>query len=195
MPLVLTSLHWRRMLPANVRFALAGILTGAAIASAVPAVWAGVGPTVPPIHDVTTDTEDPPAFVAVLPYRRYARNPPGYDGATVAARQRAAWPDLVPLDTPLGRDRVHAVARAAMTRAGWQIVGDDVAAGRLEAIATTRWLRFKDDVVVRLRDRPEGGTRVDVRSKSRIGRNDFGTNARRIRTYLADLCAHLEAST
>jgi uncharacterized protein (DUF1499 family) len=81
-----------------------------------------------------------------------------------------------------------------MVRAGWRVVGDDVAAGRLEAIATTRWLRFKDDVVVRLRDRPEGGTRVDVRSKSRIGRSDLGTNARRIRTYLADLQTALAAS-
>ena len=74
-----------------------------------------------------------------------------------------------------------------MTRAGWRIVGDDAAAGRLEAIATTRWFRFKDDIVVRLRDRADGGTRVDVRSKSRIGRSDLGTNARRIRTYLTDL--------
>jgi uncharacterized protein (DUF1499 family) len=63
-------------------------------------------------------------------------------------------------------------------------VGDDAGAGRLEAVATTRWLRFKDDVVVRLRDRPDGGTRVDVRSKSRIGRSDLGTNARRIRAFL-----------
>ena len=77
------------------------------------------------------------------------------------------------------RAEVHAAARAAIARAGWQIVGDDAEAGRLEAVATTRWFRFKDDIVVRLRDRAEGGTRIDMRSKSRIGRSDLGTNARR----------------
>ena len=160
--------------------------------------FAGTGPAsdgpVPRIHDITTDTLDPPQFVDVLPYRRHALNPPGYAGEAAAAQQRAAWPDLVPLDTPLDRRRVHVEARDAMIRAGWRIVGDDAGAGRLEAIATTRWLRFKDDVVVRLRDRPGGGTRVDVRSKSRIGRSDLGTNARRIRTDLADLHTALAAS-
>ena len=148
----------------------------------------------PRIHDITTDTLDPPQFVDVLPFRRRALNPPDYGGEAVAAQQRAAWPDLAPLETPVDRRRVHVAAREAMVRAGWRVVGDDVAAGRLEAIATTRWLRFKDDVVVRLRDTPAGGTRVDVRSKSRIGRNDLGMNARRIRAFLADLHAALAAS-
>jgi uncharacterized protein (DUF1499 family) len=183
----LTSLRRRRMLSRGAWLALAGILAGAVIASAVPAGWARTGSTVPSINDVSTDTQDPPHFVDVLPHRRGASTPAEYGGEAVAAQQREAWPDLGPLDTPLARGRVHAAARDAMTRAGWRIVGDDAAAGRLEAIATTRWFRFKDDIVVRLRDRPDGGTRVDMRSKSRIGRSDLGTNARRIRTYLADL--------
>ncbi len=183
----LTSLRWRRMLSRGAWLALAGILAGAVIASAVPAGWARTGHTVPSINDISTDTQDPPQFVDVLPHRRRASNPAEYAGEAVAAQQRAAWPDLGPLDTPLDRGRVHEAARDVMTRAGWRIVGDDAAAGRLEAIATTRWFRFKDDIVVRLRDRPDGGTRVDVRSKSRIGRSDLGTNARRIRTYLAEL--------
>lgn len=183
----LTALRWRRMLTRGAWLGLAGILAGAMVASAVPAGWARTGRTVPPIHDITTDTQDPPQFVDVLPHRRGARNPPEYDGAAVAAQQRAAWPDLGPLDTAVDRRRVHTSARDVMQRAGWHIVGDDQAAGRLEAIATTRWFRFKDDIVVRLRDRPGGGTRVDVRSKSRIGRSDLGTNARRIRAFLADL--------
>jgi uncharacterized protein (DUF1499 family) len=185
----LTALRWRRMLTRGAWLGLAGILAGAMVASAVPAGWARTGQTVPPIHDITTDTQDPPQFVDVLPHRTGARNPPEYDGEAVAAQQRAAWPDLGPLESAADRPRVHAAARDAMRRAGWQIVGDDQGAGRLEAIATTRWFRFKDDIVVRLRDRPDGGTRVDVRSKSRIGRSDLGTNARRIRTYLADLAA------
>jgi uncharacterized protein (DUF1499 family) len=189
--LALTALLWRRMLTPAAWIALALILAGAVVASAVPARWARVGRTVPPIHDITTDTDDPPVFVDVLPHRRGARNPPEYAGGAVAAQQRATWPDLRPLDTPIDRGQVHVAAREAMRRAGWEIVGDSPAEGRLEAIATTRWFRFKDDVVVRLRDRAHGGTRVDVRSKSRIGRSDLGTNARRIRAYLRDLRAHL----
>ena len=69
---------------------------------------------------------------------------------------------------------------------GWDIVTADKSSGRIEATDTTRWFGFKDDVVVRLT--PWGaGTRVDVRSVSRIGRSDIGTNARRIRQYLDQL--------
>ena len=148
----------------------------------------------PRIHDITTDTQDPPQFVDVLAHRRWAMNPPEYEGPAVAAQQRATWPDLRPLETPVARAQVHQIARDVIGRSGWRLVGDDVSAGRLEAIATTRWLRFKDDVVVRLRERAGGGTRVDVRSKSRIGHSDLGTNARRIRTYLADLRTALEGA-
>lgn len=189
--LALTALRWQRMLTPVAWLVLATTLAGAIVASAVPAGWARTGRSVPPIHDITTDMQDPPLFVDVLPHRRGAMNPPEYAGAVVAAQQRAAWPDLGPLDVPLPRARVHAEARAALQRAGWQVVGDDETSGRLEAIATTRWFRFKDDIVLRLRDLPGGGTRVDMRSKSRIGRSDLGTNARRIRTFLADLQARL----
>jgi uncharacterized protein (DUF1499 family) len=69
---------------------------------------------------------------------------------------------------------------------GWDVVAVDAGRGRTEATDTTRWFRFKDDVVVRVT--PSGnGARVDVRSKSRVGRSDVGTNARRIRTYLAEV--------
>ena len=137
----------------------------------------------PRIHDVTTDTTDPPAFVDLLAHRRGAWNPAEYS-ASQAVAQRAAWPQIGPLDTPAARPAVHAAARQAMQGAGWRVVADDPDTGRLEATATTPWLRFKDDVVVRLRDRPGGGTRVDVRSASRIGRNDFGANARRVLAFL-----------
>jgi uncharacterized protein (DUF1499 family) len=70
----------------------------------------------------------------------------------------------------------------------WQIVSADTAAGRLEATATTRWFGFKDDVVVRIR--PDAtGSRVDVRSVSRVGKSDVGTNAARVRTFLARLAS------
>lgn len=187
----LTTLRWRRMLPRGAWLVLGPTLAGAIVAAAIPAGWARTGQSVPPIHDITTDTQDPPQFVDVLPHRGAAMNPPEYAGESVAAQQRAAWPDLGPLDLPLPRERVHEAARQEMARAGWQVVGDDTERGRLEAIATTRWFRFKDDVVVRLRDLPGGATRVDMRSKSRIGRSDLGTNARRIRAFLAALATRV----
>jgi uncharacterized protein (DUF1499 family) len=138
---------------------------------------------VPAIHDITTDTEDPPAFDAVLPLREGAPNPPGHPGAEVAARQRAAYPDIVPLTTRMGPDLAFRHALAAARDMGWRIVASDPAQGRIEAVAQTPWFGFLDDVVVRLR--PQGdGSRIDVRSKSRIGVSDLGTNAERVRAYL-----------
>lgn len=137
----------------------------------------------PPIHDITTDTEDPPAFVAVLPLRAGAPNPAEYGGAEVAAQQRAAYPDLQPLRLEVSPERAYAAALAAARPMGWEVVAADSAARRLEASDRTRWFGFIDDVVVRVR--PEGaGSRVDVRSVSRVGRGDAGANARRIREYL-----------
>ncbi len=138
---------------------------------------------VPPIHDVTTDPEDPPAFVAVVARRSGAWNPVDYAGPAVAAQQRAAYPDLVPLDLAAPPERVFPAAEAAARGLGWEIVGTVPAEGRLEATATTPWFGFKDDVVVRVRARGTG-SRVDVRSLSRIGIGDLGANAARIRAFL-----------
>ena len=69
---------------------------------------------------------------------------------------------------------------------GLEIVEADAAQGRIEATATSFLFGFKDDVVVRLTD-DAGATKVDVRSKSRVGRNDFGMNAKRIRAFVAKL--------
>jgi uncharacterized protein (DUF1499 family) len=150
----------------------------------VPWFWRRRAMEVPPIHDITTDTKDPPAFVAVLPLRADAPNPATYGGPEVAAEQEKAYPDVRPLDlasTPPGA--AYARALAAVRASGWDLVAADSAAGRIEATATTGWFGFKDDVVVRIR--PEGaGSRVDVRSLSRVGGSDVGTNARRIREYL-----------
>jgi hypothetical protein len=74
-------------------------------------------------------------------------------------------------------------ARAAAERMGWELVTVDPAAGRLQAVATTFWFGFKDDVAVQVTSQGDA-SRIDVRSKSRVGRGDAGTNARRIRDYL-----------
>jgi uncharacterized protein (DUF1499 family) len=167
---------------ALVPLAAALVLAGAAVL--VP--WRGLqrARAVPPIHDITTDTEDPPVFVAVLPLRTGAPNPAVYGGDSVAALQRKGYPDLRPLRVAAPPATAYARALATAREMKWEVVAVDSVAGRIEATATTPWFGFHDDVVVRLR--PDGtGTRVDVRSVSRVGGSDVGTNAARIRAYLA----------
>lgn len=173
--------RWRR----GRRPALVLAIALGTLAAGVPWYWRRLASEVPPIHDITTDTADPPAFVAVLPLRAQATNQAEYGGPEIAAQQAAAYPDIRPLILPSTRpgaafSRAHGAVRAS----GWDLVAADSAAGRIEATATTGWFAFKDDVVIRIR--PEGaGSRLDVRSVSRVGRSDVGTNARRIRAYLA----------
>ncbi len=168
-----------RALPAAV---LALALGGAA--AFVPWRQLQAARRVPPIHDITTDLEDPPAFVAVLPLRAGSPNKAEYGGDSVAAQQRRGYPDLGPLRLEVPPAAAFARAAAAARAMGWEMVAADSAAGRVEATATTRWFGFKDDVVVRVR--PDGaGSRVDVRSVSRVGGSDVGANAARIRAYLA----------
>ena len=148
---------------------------------------------VPPIHDITTDTEDPPAFVDVVPLRADAPNPVEHGGAEVAEQQRAGYPDLETVGLTVAPDRAFAAALEAAREMGWEIVAAEPDEGRIEATATTFWFGFKDDVVVRVRPAPAGGSELDVRSLSRVGGSDLGTNARRIRAYLEVLDRRLEA--
>jgi uncharacterized protein (DUF1499 family) len=166
--------------------ALLAALLVAGAAFVVPWRSAQQARRVPPIHDITTDTQNPPEFVAVLPLRAGAPNPATYGGDSVAALQRQGYPDIRPLHVDVPPKEAFARALAAAETMDWQIVSADTAAGRLEATATTRWFGFKDDVVVRIR--PDGtGSRVDVRSVSRVGKSDVGTNAARVRAFLARL--------
>lgn len=162
-----------------------GLLLGAAMYG-IPASQMYRARAVPPIHDITTDTEDPPAFVAVLPLRVTAPNAATYGGLEVAAQQRRAYPDLGPITLKVSPALAFERALAAANDMGWDLVDADPGAGRIEATDTTFWFGFKDDVVVRVAP-ADGGSRIDVRSLSRVGRGDAGTNARRIRNYLRKL--------
>jgi uncharacterized protein (DUF1499 family) len=137
----------------------------------------------PPIHDITTDTENPPEFVAIAPLRADAPNPLEYGGAEVAHLQRQAYPDIRPILLDMPPEAAFQRALDAVGRMRWDLVHSDPGAGRIEATDRTRWFGFRDDVVVRLTP-VNGRTVVDVRSKSRVGRGDMGTNARRVRNYL-----------
>jgi uncharacterized protein (DUF1499 family) len=142
-----------------------------------------MAPPAPPIHDITTDTAEPPEYVAVLPLRAAAPNTTVYGGEKIAAQQRAGYPDLQPLILSVPPPQAFERALAAVGEMGWDLVAAEAAAGRIEATDTTFWYGFKDDVVIRVRP-AEGGSRVDVRSLSRVGGGDAGTNAKRIRGYL-----------
>lgn len=165
--------------------ALAGLAIGLIVVG-LPAYWLQVARSVPPIHDVTTDPGDPPAFEAVLPLRADALNPATYGGPQVAAQQAQGYPDIAPLETPVPAQRAFDVALAAATEMGWEIVAAEPDAGRIEATDRTFWFGFTDDVVVRVQA-TDGGSRIDVRSTSRVGVSDMGTNAARVRDYLAEL--------
>jgi uncharacterized protein (DUF1499 family) len=180
----IVALLWR---PAGSRLwrPLLAIVLGV-VATVVPWFWMERAGRVPAIHDISTDTERPPEFVAVLPLRAGAPNPSAYGGPEIAAQQRAAYPDVGPLSLELPPAATFALALRAARESGWEIVAADSAAGRIEATATTAWFGFKDDVVVRVGG-DGAGSRVDVRSVSRVGLSDVGTNASRIRDYLGRL--------
>jgi uncharacterized protein (DUF1499 family) len=145
-----------------------------------------LGSPKPPIHDITTDMQDPPQYVAVLPLRANAPNKTAYGGEKVAALQREAYPDLQPLLLNARPRQAFDRALATVREMGWDLVAADAAAGRIEATDSTFWMGFKDDVVIRVRT-TEGGSQIDVRSLSRVGGGDVGTNANRIRAYLKAL--------
>jgi uncharacterized protein (DUF1499 family) len=156
------------------------------VAAGIPLYGLSVARSVPPIHDISTDTERPPAFVDVLPLRAGAPNAAEYAGAELAAQQHAAYPDLAThrIDAPVAE--AFARAEQAARAMGWEIVAVDEASGRIEATDTTFFFGFKDDVVIRVEPDREG-SRIDVRSVSRVGMSDVGTNAKRIRAYLRRL--------
>lgn len=135
-----------------------------------------------PINDITTDLADPPAFSAVIEYREPGSNPIEYGGTQVAARQREAHPEVVPIHTLRDKRAAFQLAFETAETLGWEIVAGDPYTGIIEAIDTTPFFRFKDDVVIRVREEPSG-SRVDLRSRSRVGRSDLGKNAARIMRF------------
>jgi uncharacterized protein (DUF1499 family) len=142
---------------AGVARSLFALVLGASVA-AIPAAGYLRARSVPPINDISTDP------------------------AESSEAQRTAYPDIRPLRLAVAPNIAFERAKGAMEEAGWQIVREDPSAGRIEAVATTFWFGFKDDVVVRI-TAEDAGSRVDMRSKSRVGKSDLGTNAQRIRAY------------
>jgi uncharacterized protein (DUF1499 family) len=151
--------------------------------AAVPLLQYRTVQSVPRIHDITTDTINPPEFIAVAPLRADAPNPIEYQGEEIARQQRAAYPDITTFETDAYPAIVFERALEVVERLGWELVEANPDQGRIEATDTTFWFGFKDDVVIRIQA-TDSGTRVDVRSKSRVGLSDVGANANRIRRFL-----------
>ncbi|MFQ5580933.1 MAG: DUF1499 domain-containing protein [Nitrospiria bacterium] len=152
----------------------------------VPWSWLQTARRVPPIHDISTDTENPPSFVAILPLRKDAPNSAEYGGPEIAVRQHTAYPEVKPAKLNRSPDLAFAQVLATARERGWDIVAADLNEGRIEATDTTLWFGFKDDIVIRIIP-VDKGSRVDVRSVSRVGLSDVGTNARRIQNFLDQL--------
>ena len=155
-------------------------------AIAIPLSMMNTAKNVPPIHDISTDLVNPPAFVAIAPLRADAPNPAAYDGIETAEQQRSAYPDLQTLRYDQTQPELIAASTQAIENLGWELVNIDADKGIVEATDTTAWFGFKDDVVVRVTDN-ENERLVDIRSKSRIGGSDLGKNAARIHGFIKEL--------
>jgi uncharacterized protein (DUF1499 family) len=138
----------------------------------------------PGIHDYTTDMINPPQFITLTDEREGARNTLVYGGPEIAAQQLAAFPDIKPIMSTLSPDDAYAKALAVGEAMGWEIIGADPAAHRFEGTARTPFFKFVDDTVVVVSN-AAGGSRIDVRSVSRIGRGDIGVNGLRVREFIS----------
>ncbi|MEZ7819029.1 MAG: hypothetical protein ACI8RT_000184 [Candidatus Azotimanducaceae bacterium] len=162
---------------------LIGIVLGAVILAQLGAQYAAVA-AVPMIHNISTDTAEPPIFNKLVAIREAEdANPLAYDAAVLAEQQQAAYPEVKTLVSSQPTNVSFNQAMLVLQDLGLEIVNEDTAAGVIEATATTFWFGFKDDVVVRIRSTATGSI-VDVRSVSRVGQSDLGANAKRIREIL-----------
>ena len=161
---------------------------GAIFRNALPAIPGAVlllvamqGRDVPPIHDITTDLQDPPLFEAAPALRGDDTNSLELK-PEVMEQQRDAYPDLRTITSPRSYASSYNLALITARDLGWEITREDPNAGFIEAVDTTAIMAFKDDVVIRVRTNAEGSL-VDLRSASRVGISDLGANAARIERF------------
>lgn len=149
-------------------------------------ILAALGPdrfASPMIHDVTTDMDDPPEFDKTYELRLPEENSLEYGGAEIAGQQKTAWPELGPILTNKNPEQAFKRAVETVMKLEWELINADFDAGIIEAYDTTRLFGFVDDVVIRIRPH-DTGSRVDIRSVSRVGLGDAGKNAARIQEFI-----------
>jgi uncharacterized protein (DUF1499 family) len=171
--------------------AVTGLLIGLALI-AYP-LYVGVKAyKLPAIYDITTDPIDPPRFDAIARLRPRDANPVTYAGLYTAEQQRTAYSDIEPDMTNVSPQEAYNAVLKVITKRKWHVVdarppqASAPRDGLIEAIARTPILGFRDDVAVRVRATHEGA-RIDIRSASRYGRHDLGTNAARVRALIEDI--------
>ena len=182
--LVLAKIGGARLSTGRVIFglALSGLLVGYVL------LQLNKVQSLPYIHDITTDTANPPAFVALADARKAAPNGLEYKGTEIADKQKLAYPDIAPLISKLPPNELYTKAEAVAHASGWEIATADAAQSRIEATQTSLIYGFKDDIVIRITAK-DGGSQLDMRSMSRVGLSDVGVNAKRIREFIAKLAA------
>jgi uncharacterized protein (DUF1499 family) len=178
---------WRQGLD-GLRHAVAALFIGIALL-AYPAYLGIKAYQLPPIADITTDPIDPPRFEVIARLR--PRGTSEYPGLYTAEQQRAAYPDVEPLQVTVTAPEAYTAALGVLTKRRWRIVDERAPQagrreGRIEAVVRTPIMGFRDDVVLRVRALPDGA-RIDIRSASRYGHHDLGTNAARVRSLAEDI--------
>lgn len=170
--------------------AIAAFLIAATIL-AVPLFEAVRSVNLPAISDITTDISEPPRFNAIAASRPRSANSPAYPGPEVAALQRAAYPAVRSAEFDAEPDEMFNVAAGLAEQFGWRIL-DSVSPrggerdGYVEAVAQTALMGFREDISIRIR-KIGNAVRIDMRSASRYGSRDFGSNARRIQSFMAQI--------
>src|SRR5438445_4794637 len=146
----------------------------------------------PPIHDITTDPIDPPRFEALARLRTGdGANTAVYAGLYSAEQQRPAHPDIEPVELEIPVDRAYAITLQLVNKRKWLVIDERPPqpprrVGRIEAVARTPIMGFREDVSIRVS--PDGeDSRVDIRSSSRYFESDLGSNAARVAKFIDDL--------
>ena len=175
-----------------------GTLFLALLLLAFPAYLAIEATRLPPINDVSTDLIDPPEFARSARARAERRGlEHGLLSEASREAQRISYPVVQPILIDVEADEAWTLVQKAVAARGWRVIeqsrpGGRSGIGRIEAVDRTLIMGFSDDVTIRVRPLA-GQTRIDVRSASRIGRHDFGANARRIQNFARDLQVQLDA--
>ena len=164
---------------------------------AYPAYLAVQYRKLPRIHDITTDPIDPPRFDALARLRTGdGTNPAVYAGLYSAEQQRIAYPDIETVELEIPVQRAYEITLQLVNKRKWLVIDERSPQpprriGRIEAVARTPIMGFREDVSIRMT--PDGeDSRVDIRSASRYFDSDLGSNAARVRKLIDDITTAAE---
>ncbi|HEX3181362.1 MAG TPA: DUF1499 domain-containing protein [Beijerinckiaceae bacterium] len=171
----------------------------AALLLGYPAYLAAKAVQLPLLNDVSTDLVDPPQFSrSKTALAARSQRTPEIPPPQVRQEQRLAYPNIQPILLDQEADEAYQLVLRAIAARGWKLVeqtppGGRIGVGHIDAIDRTLIMGFPADVTIRMRPLA-GQTRVDVRSVSRVGRHDYGSNAQRIEKFAAEIQAQLDAA-